>query len=138
MLLVLLALLLLLFQLLLALLFLLRVERLLLLLGRRFLLPRLDFRLVNLGLPLLLGVARRLVLAIACILCAARPGFVELLLVVGLLLLVRGLVRRALRRLGVTLCCREFVLTLLLGKRRLVRLLVGCALRRVGLRIARA
>jgi len=130
---VLLLLLLLLFDLLLTLLFLLGVERALLLFRRCLFLTRFDFRLVQSRLALLFLVTLRLVIAIARVLRTAGARIVELLLVVGLLLLVRGVVRGALRRFGIALRRRQFVLALLLGKRCLVRLLIRGALRRFSL-----
>src|SRR5471032_557166 len=86
-----------------------------------------------LGSVTLLGrKAFRLVLAVFRVLHAARGGIGKFLLVIRLLTVVIGLVRRALRRLRISLRRRQLVLALLLCKRLRARLLVRRALRRLG------
>ncbi|WP_415749385.1 hypothetical protein [Caballeronia sp. J97] len=116
------------FQLLLALLFLLL--RLFLRFSGGFLLTRLDFRAMLRRFLLLLLVALRLLLAVLRILYAARTRLVKLFLIVRLLAIVRRLIGRALRRLGVAPGGGLRVLTLLVLVSLLTLLLVRRPLRR--------
>src|SRR5471032_545254 len=91
-----------------------------------------------LGSVTLLGrKAFRLVLAVFCVLHTARGGIGQFFLVIRLLAVVIGLVRRTLRRFRISLRRRQLVLALLLCKRFLARLLARRALRRLG-RVLRA
>ncbi len=98
------------------------------------LLSRLFLTLFDIGLMLhrvflLLLVALGLVGAFLSLLLALAPRFVKLVLVVRLLLVVRRLVRVALRLLSLALCLGQRMLALLF----LIRLLVRRTLRRLGL-----